>query len=330
MKNIDFLAIGDTVVDAFIRLKDAHVHCRLDTDSCELCVRFGDKVPYESVNVINAVGNAANAAVSASRLKLNSALVTNIGDDKEGQDCLDSLKRDRVMTDFVKINKGIKTNYHYVLLYEVDRTILIKHEKYPYELGDIGEPKWLYFSSVAETAYPFHDQVTEYLEKHPNIKLAFQPGKNEIKLGKEKLAKLYQKAEIFFCNVEEAEVILGIQTKDVLELSKGIMALGPKMVSISDGPNGAYLYLDNELWHLPIFPDIAPPVDRTGAGDAFASTFTSGLAIGLSPIEAFTWGPINSMSVVQKIGAQEGLLSREALEAYLENAPEEYKPKKVN
>lgn len=330
MKNIDFLAIGDTVMDAFIKLKDAHVHCKIDTDVCELCVRFGDKVPYESVTVIPAVGNAANAAVSASRLGLSSALLTNLGDDDNGRECLEALKKDKVITDFVKINSGIKTNYHYVLLYDVDRTILIKHEKYPYELGDIGEPKWIYFSSVSETAYPFHDKVADYLDAHPNIKLAFQPGKNEIKLGKEKLARLYKHADIFFCNVEEAEVILGIQTKDILELSKGIKELGPEIVSISDGPNGAYIYIDDELWHIPLYPDIAPPVDRTGAGDAFASTLTAGLVIGLPPLEAFTWGPVNSMSVVQKIGAQEGLLSRQALETYIENGPENYKPKKVN
>lgn len=330
MKNIDFLAIGDTVVDAFIKLKDAHVHCKIDTDVCELCVRFGDKVPYESVTVIPAVGNAANAAVSASRLGLRSALLTNLGDDDNGKECLDALKKDNVITDFIKINSGIKTNYHYVLLYDVDRTILIKHEKYPYELGDIGEPKWIYFSSVSETAYPFHDKVADYLDNHPNIRLAFQPGKNEIKLGKEKLARLYKRANIFFCNVEEAEVILEKQTKDILELSKGIKELGPEIVSISDGPNGAYIYIENELWHIPLYPDIAPPLDRTGAGDAFASTLTAGLAIELPPLEAFTWGPVNSMSVVQKIGAQEGLLSRQALEAYIENAPEDYKPRKIN
>ena len=79
MEKIDFLAIGDTVVDSFIRLKDAHVHCKIDTDACELCLRFGDKVPYESVTIVPAVGNAANAAVSASRLGLNSALITNLG-----------------------------------------------------------------------------------------------------------------------------------------------------------------------------------------------------------------------------------------------------------
>ena len=81
------------MVDSFIRLKDAHVHCKIDTDACELCLRFGDKVPYESVTIVPAVGNAANAAVSASRLGLNSALITNLGDDREGKECLSSLQK---------------------------------------------------------------------------------------------------------------------------------------------------------------------------------------------------------------------------------------------
>ncbi len=329
MAKIEFLSVGDIVVDAFIRIKDAHVHCRIDTDACELCFRFGDKVPYESVTEVPAVGNAGNAAVSAARLGLSSALVSNLGGDKAGEECFRSLKNDKVITDFIKMHKEIRTNYHYVLWYDVDRTILIKHEKYPYELGDIGEPEWIYFSSVSESAFPFHNSVAEYLEKHPSIKLAFQPGKNEIKLGKEKLSRLYQRADIFFCNVEEAEVILGIETKDVLRLSRGIRELGPKIVSISDGPKGAYLYLNNELWHLPIYPDVAPPLDRTGAGDAYSSTFTAALALGKSALEAFAWGPINSMSVVQEIGAQRGLLSREKLEEYLAKAPADYKAKKL-
>jgi len=333
MKKIDFLAIGDTVVDAFIKLTDADradIRGESGHENYKICLPFADKIPYEEVYVLNAVGNAANAAVSASRLGLNTALVTNLGDDQQGQDCLNSLENDGVSTEFVKINKGIKTNYHYVLWYKTERTILIKHEKYDYILPDIGEPKWIYFSSVSATAFPFHNTLADYLEAHPNIKLAFQPGKNEINLGKEKLKRVYSGTEIFFCNVEEARVILEMQNASILELSKGIQALGPKMVAISDGPNGAYLYLDNELWQIPIFPDIAPPLERTGAGDAFSSTFTAGLALGLSPLLAFTWGPINSMSVVQEIGAQKGLLAREKLEEYLKNAPADYKTKKIN
>ncbi|MFN4181506.1 MAG: carbohydrate kinase family protein [Candidatus Paceibacteria bacterium] len=329
-KKIDFLAIGDTVTDAFIRLEDAEVHCKVDNTACELCVRFGDKVPYKEVTIVPAVGNAANAAVSAARLGLRTALVTNLGKDREGEECMENFKKENISTDFVKMHDGIKTNYHYVLLYEVDRTILIKHEKYPYTLPDIGEPEWIYFSSVGAHAYPFHNTVVEYLEKHPNIKLAFQPGKNEIKLGVEKMAGLYRNATIFFCNVEEAQVILNNQSRDLLELSKGIMALGPKLVAISDGPNGAYFYDGTNLYSIPLYPDTGPAIDRTGAGDAFASTFTAALALGQDPTDAFAWGPINSMSVVQQIGAQKGLLSREKLEQLLKNAPEHYKVTKIN
>lgn len=334
MEKIDFLAIGDTVIDAFIKLTDAdHPDIRgtPDHEDYKICLPYAEKIPYEEVYIVNAVGNAANAAVSASRLGLKSALVSNLGDDQNGKDCLASLKADGVNTDFVKINSGIKTNYHYVLWYKTERTILIKHEKYDYSLPDIGEPKWIYFSSVSKTAFPaFHDTLAEYLENHLGIKFAFQPGKNEIGLGKEKLSRLYKRADIFFCNVEEARKILGSESEDILDLSKGLMALGPKMVSISDGPNGAYLYCNNELWQIPIYPDANPPLERTGAGDAFSSTITAALALGKSPLEALAWGPINSMSVVQEVGAQKGLLSRPKLEKYLQNAPAEYKARKIN
>ncbi|MEI8174672.1 MAG: carbohydrate kinase family protein [bacterium] len=329
MKKIDFLAIGDIVIDAFIRLKDAHVHCKIDSDACELCVRFGDKVPYESVTIVPAVGNSPNASVCAARLGLRSAIITNIGNDKHGKDCFDSLKKDKVIIDYITKEKGKNTNYHYVLWYDIDRTILIKHTKFEYKLPKIGKVPWIYLSSMAEDSVPYHQEIAKYLKNNPETKLAFQPGTFQIKLGTEKLKDIYARTEIFFCNVEEAEKILGITNKDVLVLSKGIQNLGPKMVSISDGPNGAYLYFNNELWHLPIYPDIAEPLERTGAGDAFSSTFTAALALGKSPLEAFTWGPINSMSVVQEIGAQKGLLSREKLEEYLKNKPTDYQLKKI-
>ncbi len=329
---IDFLAIGDIVIDAFIRLKDAHVHCKIDSDACELCVRFGDKVPYESVDVIHAVGNSPNAAVAASRLGLKSALVTNIGDDKHGKHCLESLENEKVSTKYITTEKDKLTNYHYVLWYDIDRTILIKHGKFNYKLPPLGEVAWMYLSSLAEDSLEYHEEISKYLNDHPNTKLAFQPGTFQIKLGTEKLKDIYKRSEIFFCNVEEAEKILQKEKdkRDILELSKGIHTLGPKIVVISDESNGAYLYLDAELWHIPIYPDIAPPLERTGAGDAFSSTIACALALGFSPLEAFTWGPINSMSVVQEIGAQKGLLTREKLEEYLKNAPEDYKATKIN
>jgi sugar/nucleoside kinase (ribokinase family) len=324
---IDFLAIGDIVIDAFIKLKDAEE--LINHGTLELCVRFGDKVPYESVTVIPAVGNSPNAVVSSARLGLNSAIITHIGDDKHGKDCLESLKKEKVITDYVVTEKDKITNYHYVLWYNVDRTILIKHTKFDYEFPKIKEANWVYLSSMAENSLEYHDEILKYLQSYPNTKLAFQPGTFQIKFGTDALKNIYQRTEIFFCNVEEAEIILKIKSKDIITLSKGIQALGPKIVVISDGPKGAYLYLNNELWHIPIYPDIAPPLDRTGAGDAFSSTFVAALALGKTPLEAFTWGPINSMAVVQEVGAQKGLLTKEKLEEYLKNAPKNYKATKI-
>ncbi|MFZ3011918.1 MAG: PfkB family carbohydrate kinase [Minisyncoccia bacterium] len=326
---IDFLSIGDIVTDAFIKLKQAKVQGAPDSESYEICVPFADKIPYEEVIVVPAVGNAANAAVSASLLGLKSALLSNIGDDKEGEDCLNALKKAGINTDLIKINPGIKTNYHYVLWYGSDRTILIKHESYPYILPEINNPKWIYFSSVSESAFPFHYTVADYLDDHPNTKLAFQPGKNEIKLGKEKLQRLYKHAKIFFCNVEEAKKILGLDSLEIKDLLTKVHDLGPEIVVVTDGPKGAYAYDGNEYLFIPPYPDSNPPYDRTGAGDAFASTVVSAIISGKTLPEALAWAGINSMSVVQEIGAQKGLLPREKIEEYLSQAPESYKVKQI-
>ena len=326
---IDFLAIGDIVVDEFIHLLQAEE--LVNHGTLEICMSFGDKIPYESATLVPAVGNSPNAAVSSARLGLRTALIANVGNDEHGNACLDSLQKDKVISDYVTVEKSKATNHHYVLWYDVDRTILIKHTAFTCHLPQLPKIGWVYLSSLADHTLPYHLEIIDWLKKNPETKLAFQPGTFQIKLGAEKLKEIYQRTEIFFSNVEEAGIILGKENtdKNILELSKGIGALGPKMVCISDGPKGAYLYLNNELWQMPIYPDIAPPYERTGAGDAFSSTFTAALALGKSHLEAFAWGPINSMSVVQKIGAQAGLLSRPKLEEYLQNAPGGYKAEKI-
>lgn len=323
-QNFDFVAIGDLVIDAFIRLRDAEVHDSLNHETRQLCLRFGDKIPYESVTIVPAVGNSPNAAVAAARLGLRSALVSNAGGDRYGDDCLASLKKDGVATDWIARHADRATNYHYVLWFKDDRTILIKHEEYSYALPEIGEPKWLYLSSLGENSLPFHHELANYLTAHPEIKLAFQPGTFQIKLGFEQLAEIYQHSEIFFCNVEEAKRILNTTETDLKILLQKMSELGPKIVVITDGPRGAYAWQNSSGWFMPPYPDPKPPLERTGAGDSFAATFTSALALGKSVPEALAWGPINSMSVVQQIGAQAGLLSHPDLEKHLAAAPADY------
>jgi sugar/nucleoside kinase (ribokinase family) len=329
MTEFDFVGVGDIVTDAFIRIKDAHLTCTIDREKCELCLRFGDKVPYESVEVISAVGNSPNASVSAVRLGLKTALVSDLGDDIIAQDSVRTLKTNNVDTTFVKIHKGKRSNYHYVLWYEVDRTILVKHQEYPYQFPDIGTPQWLYLSSLSEHSVDYHEEIARYITKNPGVKLAFQPGTFQIKLGAQKLRDIYQRTEIFFSNIEESQKILNTDKKNIGELLKGIHSLGPKIVSITDGPKGAYAFDGQNMWFMPPFDPLKEAYERTGAGDAFASAVTVALALGKSLEEALLWGPINSGSVVQYVGAQKGLLSREKLEEYLKNAPKDYRPKKL-
>ncbi len=329
----DFVAIGDLVVDAFIQLSEdeADVSIDMDTGKRTLHMPFGGKLPYQDVTVINAVGNSPNAAVAVHRLGLKSALVASVGHDRNGSDCMDALRTEGIHTDYVKVHEAKKTNYHYVLRYGPERTILIKHEQFPYVLPDFEvPPRYIYFSSIGEHGLPFHFEVAKYIKEHPETKLVFQPGSFQIKLGADKLKEIYEVTEIFFCNKEEAQEILKTKEQDMPTLIREFKKLGPKMPVITDGPNGAYVVdNDNQGWHMPMYPDPAPPVDRTGAGDSFSSTFTAAIALGLTPAEALSWGPINSMSVVQEIGAQKGLLTREKLLEYLKNAPAEYLAKKV-
>jgi hypothetical protein len=70
MNQYDFIAIGDIVVDAFIKLKDATVHCDINEEHCTITMAFAEKIPYESVTEVSAVGNSPNATVAAAKLGL--------------------------------------------------------------------------------------------------------------------------------------------------------------------------------------------------------------------------------------------------------------------
>jgi len=331
----DFIAIGDTVTDEFIELDDVRIDSERDPEDKgyqEICFRFGDKVKYKNLTTVHAVGNAANAAVAATRLGLSTALVTDIGDDELGDKVLETLTFHDVSTKFVRIHEDMLSNHHFVLQFGPERTILIKHQPYPYALPDIDEPSWVYLSSLSDTSVPYHHEIAKYLEAHPDIKLAFQPGTLQIQLGAKELADLYARTYILFCNREEAGRIL--ETTDVTDeqkLMKELSALGPNIVVLTDGPNGAFAYdsTNGEMLSVTMYPDPKSPVDRTGAGDAFSSTVVAALALGKPLSEALLWGPVNSMSVVQYIGAQKGLLNREQLEKHLTEAPAGYKVEKL-
>lgn len=322
---IDFLAIGDLVTDAFIRLANAEVKECVNHERQELCISFGDKIPYESMQEIRAVGNSPNAAVAAARLGAKSALFAHVGKDIHGENCIAELKKNNVDTHYVYTHDGMTTNYHYVLWYGAERTILVKHAAFPEVFPNFPTaPKMIYLSSLGKHTLPFHHDIVEYVKAHPEVQLVFQPGTFQIEFGTDALKEIYQQTSVFFCNLEEAKKILQTEEKEVSRLFKMVHELGPKIVCITDGMNGAYASDGVQAWFMPVYPHDA--YERTGAGDAFSSTVSVALMMGKPLPEALAWGPINSMSVVQYVGAQEGLLSQEKLLKYLADAPANYNP----
>lgn len=331
-QEFDVLSIGDIVTDDFIDLQDDMAWSYVDEHGKKvLAMEFGTKLPFDHHEVVPAVGNASNAAVAFARLGLRGGFVTNIGGDQQGRDMIAVLEKEKVDHRFVRVNPGKKSNYHYVLRLGAERTILIKHEEYDYHWPSMKAseiPRWVYFSSISKQAIPYHDEVANWLEANPTVKLAFQPGTFQMEAGAERLKRIYQRTEALILNREEAVTVGGGNHEDVHDLINKLHELGPKIVVVTDGPNGAYASDGQNRFKMPLYPDPADPVDRTGAGDAFASTFISALAKGNTIEGALQWAPINSMNVVQKVGAQAGLLSEAQIGEYLQNAPEWYKPER--
>jgi ribokinase len=321
------LMIGDIFTDAFIKLDENYA--RIDTDadgSKRLSLPFGSKPPYERVDIVKAVGPSPNAAVSNARLGLASSLMAWLGDDLPGEESLAHLKSENVDTSQMITQPNTKSSYWYVLRHGADRTMLVKSESYDYAWQTPAKvPDWIYLSYIGENSWPLHEGLVEYLDANPSIKFVFQPGTYHFEWGVEKLASIYSHSYMVVMNREEAVDVTGKSYDSLHDLADGLHQLGPKVVVITDGPNGSYASYDGKLVTVPNYPDPAPPLDRTGAGDAFASTIAAVLAQGETLETALLWAPINSMNVVQHMGAQAGLLKKDEIKKHLDEAPEWYK-----
>ncbi len=332
--SLDILAIGDIANDVFITLDTAYGSIEKKGDAPVLVLPYGTKIPFTKATKVSGVGNSPNAAVSATKLGLSVSLLSHIGNDKEGEETTRALMKHYVGLTGINISLNKKTNVHYVLHFKDDRTILVNHEHYNYDfkreiiaLG--GVPEFIYLSSIGSGTEQYHTDIIDYV-KNNEVQLVFQPGTFQISKGYAGFHEIYESSLLVIVNVEEAELLLN-STKwkkanyNKKSLAKLLHNFGQKLTIVTDGPNGCYLFDGNYSYFLPIYPDPKPPVERTGAGDAFASTVTAFLQKGMSIQEAILRGPVNSMNVVQYIGAQEGLLTIEQINEHLKYAPKHYR-----
>lgn len=301
----DIISIGDTTLDVFLEFEEASLQCNLREQECLFCLDYADKIPVQKLTKIPAVGNAANLAVGASRLGLKSALYTILGDDDVGQDSQKILKKEGVSQSYIRFDSKSPTNYSVVLNYKGERTILVYHELRKYKLPRLHKTDWIYYTSLGEGHESLQDEI-EALVKKKKIKLGFNPGSHQLRAGVRKLIPLMKVSEVFLVNKQEAEDLVG-DKKNIKALLKKLHERGPKIVVITDGKNGSYVYNGEIYYHLKIKK--VPVVEMTGAGDAFSTGFIAALINKKGIREAMRWGTLNSASVVQEIGAQRGLLT---------------------
>jgi len=327
MTPYEVLCVGDAATDVFIRLSDSHIRTWNDQDGHWIDLPYGGKVPFEYAHTVEAGGNAANAAVSLARLGVPTALASHVGNDTIGHGMQMALHREGVDTHLVRFDAAHPSNRNFVLWYHQDRTILVHHESYDYHWPHLSPreiPAWVYLSSVGSEGAEYYDQIVKWLEGQPTVRLMFQPGTVQIAQGVESLRGVYRRADILICNREEGVAIGGADYGDLAAILESLFVLGPRMVVVTDGPDGAYAYDGHARLRVPSYPDPSPPTERTGAGDAFSSTLMAALVKGHTLAEALAWGPVNAMSVVQEVGAQGGLLGEEDLRILLKTAPESY------
>lgn len=307
----DFISIGDSTLDVFLMISEATVACQLKKEQCLLCFEYAEKIPVDEVIKVNGAGNASNAAVGASRLGLKSAIVSVLGNDEIGKDILLGWKKERVSAKYVQIDQKSETNYSTVLNFQSERTILVHAEKRVYRLPKLDGTHWIYYTSLGAGHERLEKQLLSHLKKNPQQKMCFNPGTKHLRRGLSAIKPVIAHSDVFIVNKQEAERLLEDGVRPMENLLMRFHKLGAGIVVITDGPNGSYATDGEHMWFCPIIP--GKVVERTGAGDCFATTFVCALHWGWDIPTAMLAGSANSRSVVQKVGPQAGLLSKNAL-----------------
>ncbi len=317
--NFDITCIGNAKIDAFLSIRDASSHVHLNRQTKELCIKSGEKIPVDSCSFLLG-GNACNVAVSLSRLKLNTALMAEIGTDEFSQKIIKGLIAEKVNTDFVNQTINEQASFSVIINFQQERTIFTQHviRKHNFNFDKLST-KWVYLTSLGNEWERPYTKTADFV-KNNKSKLAFNPGTLQLDAGYERLKHILSLTNIIFINKEEAQILIGDnKQQEISNLLLQVKKLGPEIVVITDGENGSYLIDDKSKVHSQtIFK--TKVVEKTGAGDAYASGFLAAIISGFSLKEGMSWGALNSSCVINKIGAQDGLLTKQEMQRRFRNS----------
>src|SRR3989338_6583948 len=254
----DLISIGDATEDVFLQIKEATVHCEKGTSKCTICMDFATKIPVDRIDKLIG-GNAANAAVGASRLGMRTAFYCVLGKDVSGRIIMDTMRREKVSARYVQMRSDTQTNYSVVINNGPERTILVYHYPRKYNLPKLDRSAWLYYTSMGKGFERLHKPMLEYIRKN-NVKFGFNPGTHQMRKGAKFLSPLLKAAEVIFLNKEETQFFAGTKSNDFRVLCQSLLDMGPRIAVVTDGPNGSYASDGKDFYYQDIYD--VPVIDR--------------------------------------------------------------------
>lgn len=299
------VTIGKATQDVFLKSASAfteHEHKGVKYEQLPV----GQKLDLDEV-IFATGGNVTNAAVTFARQGLNSVYSWCLGTDASSESILQSLDKEGVDTASVFQGDPFRASYSAILMLQGgERTILNYKGTMPtahdsqLDLSVIARGDWLYISSLGDME--LLERIIGLAAEH-GVKVMLNPAGVELQ-NPDKLKALLEDVEVLTVNKEEAQIIVHGET--IEELARHAHHYCP-VVIVSDGPNGAVATDGTTVLTAGMYEDV-PVIDRTGGGDAFGSGFLSQYAQGKSLRDSIVFASANSTSVVQYVGAKEGIL----------------------
>ncbi len=315
------LSIGSSDIDLFVAPQsDASYIQNENTVSFNL----GDKVPIE-MKAMTLGGNGANVSVGLKRLGLDSSFYTFLGKDTLSRQIVETLEKEdiEVLEGETKLENA---SISLIFNFKTDRIIFSHHEvqMHAIDASKLEPFQAFYLTSIGKEWEGAYKTVVDFVHSH-TITLAFSPGSHQLMNINDVVLEAIACSKILFVNKEEGERILekkGEKAADMKELLIKLSNLGPLIVSVTDGKNGSYAWTDSMCYVLPSFEEGSAGVDKTGAGDSYASGFFAAHLLQKDIKTAMKWGSANANFAMTQIGAQKGLLTQSEIESVLQGRPD--------
>ena len=327
-KKFDIITFGNATRDVFLRSRKFRIISdRRSITGRTIGLVLGAKLEVDDV-VFETGGGATNTAVCFNQLGYRTAFVGRLGKfDARGREIIEKLSRQGIDTSLVRLDADKGTAYSIILLTRSgERTILVyRGASTNFDARDIAWSKlnarWFYITSMAGNL-PVLGRLVDFARRR-GIKVALNPGAVELEQGMGKLGPILKGIDILFLNLEEAARLTGLPYGQENRIFKDLCVRLPGLVVITAGRQGA-IVCDNQKKYRSGTNQIKV-IDATGAGDAFGSGFLAAYLKRPDIAYALRVATINSESVIQKIGAKQGLLThlpaRPGVPVHVENYP---------